>query len=168
MKKYALEYDIKKKIIGGPYIFDRGVTKCITADDTEFDHWIVTLVNSKRNAAVCDYEKSQIQVSTFFLDNKPTLDEVDNVMLHEIAHMITGPNVIAPHGDEWKQNCKVLGCDGARLVKPFTKREFFKYQVVCKSKKPNRCVVSRDRYPKKYLNRKCQKHGEQLIVTKTI
>lgn len=68
--------------------------------------------NNRRQAyGVCSYIKKEIQLSKI-LTVVCTHDQVENTILHEIAHAIAGSD--AGHGYRWQKIARQIGCDGSR------------------------------------------------------
>ena len=74
--------------------------------------WRLAFDRAKRRCALCDYAKKRISVSSAFLSaTARTEAEVENTLLHEMAHALTpGCN----HGSEWRATALKIGCDGKR------------------------------------------------------
>lgn len=75
------------------------------------DGWTFQYDNAVRRFGYCDYRKKLISLSKnlVLLNN---LYEINNTILHEIAHALAGNR--AGHGREWKQMAKSIGCSGQR------------------------------------------------------
>ena len=173
MEQHVLGYDIKGTIVAGTRSSDDWyvvVDECGATsefkpnEDSEcFADWTMALSNSKRNAGNCNYEKKQVEISRYFLE-RASVAELENVIRHELAHVVTGPYVDEPHGEEWKHNCRILDCDAERLTRPFTRRKDFKYLVYCGSG----CRMSRDTLRPGIEQRRCLAHGNYLRVKNNI
>jgi len=109
--------------------------------------------NNLTTAGVCKYDERTIEISKLFLDNS-TEHEIENIVLHELAHAITGPYVKKSHGEEWKIAAKAIGCDAKRTCKLFAKTSL--YVVACRKG----CYIRRHRLTQKLMSKKkwCQKH----------
>jgi predicted SprT family Zn-dependent metalloprotease len=62
--------------------------------------------SAKRRLGVCKYAEKLISLSRYFVDLH-SLDEIHQVILHEVAHAIAGSD--AGHGRKWKDNATKLG-----------------------------------------------------------
>ena len=62
--------------------------------------------SAKRRLGVCKYAEKLISLSRYFVDLH-SLDEIHQVILHEVAHAIAGSN--AGHGKKWKDTATKLG-----------------------------------------------------------
>jgi len=76
-----------------------------------------------RRAGQCDYTKKRITLSKHFVATAD-LDQVHQVLLHEVAHALVGRSV--GHGKEWKQQASLLGyrhekLDGAVIAESSAK-----------------------------------------------
>lgn len=73
--------------------------------------WTVVVDNAKRRAGQCDYRKREISLSRPVI-TAMTEEETRLVVLHEIAHALTGPG----HGHDgvWRRMCINIGGDGKR------------------------------------------------------
>jgi len=59
-----------------------------------------------RRAGLCDYSKRRISLSKHFVEVS-SLDAIEQVLLHEIAHALVGQS--AGHGKVWKAKATELG-----------------------------------------------------------
>ena len=74
--------------------------------------WRFGLDNARRRAGACDYARRRITVSRHLVASAP-LEEVRQVLLHEIAHALAGSG--AAHGPHWKAVGRRIGYTGRRL-----------------------------------------------------
>jgi predicted SprT family Zn-dependent metalloprotease len=74
--------------------------------------WQFKLDNAKKRGGYCNYRSKTISISRHYVSACITA-EVRNMLLHEIAHALTGPGV--HHGPKWKQTALAIGCDARRL-----------------------------------------------------
>ena len=89
--------------------------------------WKIVLTNNKVQLGAVRYS-----TKTMFLANRlseVTEDELKEVVLHEIAHILTPKH---NHDKVWKARAKELGCSGKRTVS-FGRMPDFKYLVTCES-----------------------------------
>lgn len=73
--------------------------------------WTFGFDLAPRRAGVCRYDAKRIDLSVSFCLRAP-LAEVEDTLLHEIAHAIVGPK----HGHDatWRTTAQAIGCSGAR------------------------------------------------------
>lgn len=69
--------------------------------------WTFQYDRSKRRFGQCRYSSKEIGLSPA-LTYKNTEEIVKDVILHEIAHALVGPDVPS-HGDEWQAKCVEIG-----------------------------------------------------------
>jgi predicted SprT family Zn-dependent metalloprotease len=74
--------------------------------------WSFAFDNAKTRAGQCDFARRRITVSRH-LAARFTPDDVDQVLLHEIAHALAG--VRAGHGAAWRRIAHSIGYRGSRL-----------------------------------------------------
>lgn len=87
--------------------------------------WKIRINRSKRCAGLCDYKERTIYISQHYILN-PTVteDEIENVILHEIAHVLTPGE---QHSEKWRQYAVAIGCDGKQyLSKHFSVPKYIK------------------------------------------
>ena len=100
-------------------LYDTTIKARALLDTHGLSDWVFKLDRSKSHAGVCCYEQKVIQLSSvFILSDKVTDAGIEDVILHEIAHALVGPEV-QPHGREWKQAARGIGCSANRCVPPF-------------------------------------------------
>ncbi|WP_053386940.1 SprT-like domain-containing protein [Leucobacter japonicus] len=71
--------------------------------------WSFAFDHAKRRAGLCNYTDRRITVSRY-LAEKFDDDEIHQVLLHEVAHALAGPE--AGHGATWKTIARDLGYVG--------------------------------------------------------
>ncbi|PZE69731.1 SprT-like domain-containing protein [Curtobacterium sp. MCBD17_021] len=74
--------------------------------------WAFAFDNAKTRAGQCDFARRRITVSRH-LAVRFTPEDVEQVLLHEIAHALSGPR--AGHGPTWRRTAAALGYTGSRL-----------------------------------------------------
>ena len=74
--------------------------------------WTFAFDHAKTRAGQCDFGRKRITVSRH-LAVRFSADEVDQVLLHEIAHALAGPR--AGHGPAWRRTAAALGYSVSRL-----------------------------------------------------
>ena len=73
--------------------------------------WTFGFDNAKRRAGLCNYTEHRITVSRY-LAARYDDDEIHQILLHEVAHAMTGPK--AGHGARWLAVARDLGYEGHR------------------------------------------------------
>lgn len=74
--------------------------------------WSFGFDHAKTRAGQCDFARRRITVSRH-LAVRISDDDVDQVLLHEIAHALAGPR--AGHGPAWRRTAAAIGYTGSRL-----------------------------------------------------
>lgn len=74
--------------------------------------WTFDFDHAKTRAGQCDFARRRITVSRY-LAVRFSDDDVDQVLLHEIAHALSGAR--AGHGPRWRRTAAELGYTGSRL-----------------------------------------------------
>lgn len=75
--------------------------------------WTFAFDRARTRAGLCRYEQHRISVSRE-LTAVMTPGQVDQVVLHEIAHALAGHD--AHHGATWRRIAHAIGCTGERVV----------------------------------------------------
>ncbi|WP_286310374.1 SprT-like domain-containing protein [Agromyces mangrovi Wang et al. 2018] len=73
--------------------------------------WTFAFDNAKKRAGLCDFQAHRISVSRY-LAARYDDDEIHQILLHEVAHALAGPN--AGHGPRWKAEAARIGYVGRR------------------------------------------------------
>jgi predicted SprT family Zn-dependent metalloprotease len=76
--------------------------------------WKFVLDNSKRRVGQCRYDEREIGLSIWYLE-KSSEAEIEDTILHEIAHALVGPDVES-HGHVWKAKAAELGAKPRALA----------------------------------------------------
>jgi hypothetical protein len=76
--------------------------------------WTFGFDNARKRLGVCVYAPKRISISRFMAP-AATWDEVQQTMLHEIAHALVGHD--AAHGPIWKAKAASIGYTGKRTAK---------------------------------------------------
>jgi SprT protein len=121
--------------------------------------WTFGFDAAKKRAGLCDYSAKRISVSRY-LAARWSDDEVDQVLLHEIAHALAGHR--AGHGARWLSVARRLGYTGARLHDGETASELAPWTGRC----PNGHVHYRFRAPTAPLS--CRLCGPGFSPTRAI
>lgn len=74
--------------------------------------WSFGFDNAKRRAGLCDFSRRRISVSRH-LARLAEDDDIHQVLLHEVAHALTGPGT--GHGPRWRSTAREIGYVGSRL-----------------------------------------------------
>ncbi|WP_144711511.1 SprT-like domain-containing protein [Curtobacterium pusillum] len=74
--------------------------------------WSFAFDHAKTRAGQCDFARHRITVSRH-LAVRFSDDDVDQVLLHEIAHALAGSR--AGHGPTWRRTAAAIGYTGSRL-----------------------------------------------------
>lgn len=90
--------------------------------------WTFDFDNAKKRAGLCNYTERRITVSRY-LSARWDLDEVEQVLLHEVAHALAGHR--AGHGARWLSVARGLGYTGARLHDGATASELAPWIGTC-------------------------------------
>src|SRR4051812_5544704 len=104
--------------------------------------WQLRFDNAKTRAGVCRFDRREISLSRV-LTQLHTAAEVQDTVLHEIAHALVGPK----HGHDaaWRATALAIGCSGERCVPATAERAPGPWQGVC----PGGHVTTRHRRPEK-------------------
>ena len=84
----------------------------LIVDDAHPEHWRFAFDSAKRRAGLCSYTDRRISISKYLVTIH-SLDESRQVMLHEIAHALSGK--AAGHGKQWLQTAKSIGYRAERF-----------------------------------------------------
>jgi len=100
--------------------------------------WSFKWNNRKSALGVCFYgAKMEIQLSKILVPHL-SIDEVEDTILHEIAHAIAGYE--AAHGPVWKAACIKIGADPSRVYSGDSLKGVIKYKYEIKCHSCNTCV----------------------------
>lgn len=75
------------------------------------DEWSFDFDHARRRAGLCNFTARRITVSRH-LAAKFDDDEIHQILLHEVAHALAGPD--AGHGPQWKRIAAEIGYVGGR------------------------------------------------------
>ncbi|MCL2481818.1 MAG: SprT-like domain-containing protein [Propionibacteriaceae bacterium] len=90
--------------------------------------WSFGLDHARTRLGCCHYCDKTITCSRYLVAYLAD-DEVEQVILHEIAHGLAGPR--AGHGRVWKQQARALGYDGGRTIEVPEARLSARWRGVC-------------------------------------
>jgi predicted SprT family Zn-dependent metalloprotease len=110
--------------------------------------WTFRFDGGKRRFGCCSFTNSEIRLSRH-LTVLNGHDEVQNTILHEIAHAIAGPGV--GHGPAWKRIARQIGARPERCFdSTTTEMPKGNYALVCLN-----CGMRSDRFRKTSTNKAC-------------
>lgn len=111
-----------------------------------------------RRAGLCDYTKRRITISKHLLA-AADMDQIEQVLLHEIAHAVVGKS--AGHGKIWRQKASEIGYRHERIDGSSLASEVAKWRGSCpqdhehyRSRKPQRplsCKLCAPSFSRRYL-----------------
>jgi predicted SprT family Zn-dependent metalloprotease len=115
--------------------------------------WNFKLDRAIRRAGNCHFGRKCITLSRHMVETESiTMEQIDNILLHEVAHAIVGYQ--HGHDDVWRNKAMELGCDGARChTLRFTPAP--RYRVTCSC---GACNFTRMRFKAKTWNTKVCMH----------
>ena len=117
--------------------------------------WSFDFDHAKRRAGACHYDTHRITVSRY-LAARFEDDEIHQVLLHEVAHALSGP--AAGHGPTWKRIARELGYVGDTTHHGETANELAPWVGVC----PSGHTVYRHRRPTRSIScAVCSKHYDE-------
>ena len=124
--------------------------------------WSFKFDRAIKRAGSCHFGKKVITLSVHMIMRADiSLEQIDNILLHEIAHALVGHQ--HGHNNVWRSKAMEIGCDGARchsLV--FTPPPRFRLECPCGA-----CNVTRMRVKAKTWERKiCSKCSAPIIVSR--
>lgn len=96
----------------------------------ELTDWSFRFDRARTRCGSCHYGKRQISLSRYFVElNDP--DEVENVLLHEIAHALAGPGV--GHGPAWRTIAATIGARPEATASPAIPMPRARWALVCRN-----------------------------------
>jgi predicted SprT family Zn-dependent metalloprotease len=114
----------------------------------------------------CNYGKKTIRMSWVFMkDRRNSVKELEDTLLHEIAHAIAGSD--AHHGPIWRDIAEIIGCSGITCSSMLQKTKKPKYTLVCKCREReyfNKCKRILDVARGKIF--KCTKCDDVMVLKK--
>ena len=99
-------------------------------------------------AGLTHYPSKTIKISVFLLIGNTPIKEVKNVILHEIAHVLTEQES-KEHGNLWKDTFITIGGNGKRLSEMNIPNQYYNWGFSCKNK---RCLEFKNRNRFLYKN----------------
>ena len=86
----------------------------------ELREWKLVFDAARTRLGKCNHHKREISLSDVYLMSPTTaLNDVQNTLLHEIAHALT-PG--AHHGPRWVRKARAIGCNGKRCGRKFASK----------------------------------------------
>ncbi|WP_193128091.1 SprT-like domain-containing protein [Gulosibacter sediminis] len=120
--------------------------------------WVFRFDTAKTRAGLCNFTKRTISVSKY-LAARSTLADVEQTLLHEIAHALAGPD--AGHGEVWLVLARSIGYTGSRTHDGPVAREFARWHGEC----PNGHEVVRFRRPTRPMScGKCTRRFDRRFL----
>ena len=92
--------------------------------------WSFGLDHARTRLGACDYAARRITCSTYLIAYLAD-DEVEQVILHEIAHGLAGQ--AAGHGKKWLMTARSLGYTGGRTIEVPEARLSARWRATCPS-----------------------------------
>lgn len=122
--------------------------------------WSLRWTDARRVFGACSYRTRSIKLSRELV-RLNGLDEVENVILHEIAHALAGWQ--AAHGPHWVRVARELGCDGTRCYGTEVERPQGAWQLRCL-----KCAFVEPRYKESKIERWTHRGcGGKMVMERT-
>ena len=136
------------------------MAKTLMGEHLDLSVWTFGFDSAKKRLGVCKYDEFLISLSRYFVDLH-SLDEIDQVLRHEVAHAIAGPK--AGHSTKWKKIATEIGYQHKKISGDEIGNATAKLIGVC----PNGHTVYRHRKPKTALScSKCApKFDRRFLIT---
>jgi len=123
----------------------RHLAEGMMAEHLDLRLWSFGFDSAKRRLGVCKYGEHLISLSRYFVELH-SLEEIDQVLRHEIAHALCGPRV--GHGAKWKKTATALGYNHKKISGDEIGNATARLVGTC----PNGHTVYRHRKPKSQLS----------------
>jgi predicted SprT family Zn-dependent metalloprotease len=88
------------------YDYIRAISETKMAQHIDLEQWQFGFDSAKRRAGLCNYTDKRITISRYLVDIH-TVDETMQVVLHEVAHAMSGKQ--AGHSKVWLATAKSIG-----------------------------------------------------------
>lgn len=98
------------------------------AEHLDLQVWSFAWDNAKRRAGLCNYNEKRISISTYYAQVH-SLDEVMQVVLHEVAHALAGKD--AGHTKKWLSVAKSIGYRAEKFTGKEIAEEFAPWVGTC-------------------------------------
>lgn len=92
--------------------FVQAMSESMMREHLDMSAWSFGFDNAKRRAGLCSYTDQKITISKYLVSIH-SFDESRQVMLHEIAHALSGKR--AGHGKKWLETAKSIGYRAERF-----------------------------------------------------
>ena len=112
--------------------------------------WRFLLDHGRTRCGACHYATRTISVSRHFVSLNSQA-EVENVILHEIAHALVGPG--HGHGQRWQQTARAIGARPEAYAPDDIQMPAAKWQIVCRQ--CGETLAHRHRRSLKLAQRRC-------------
>jgi predicted SprT family Zn-dependent metalloprotease len=124
------------------------------------DKWSFAFDSAKKRLGECKWETNEISLSRYFVDLH-SLDEIRQVLLHEVAHALSGPN--AGHNKKWKDTATRIGYRHEKISGEEIGNATAKFVGTC----PNGHKAFRHRKPKSELScsRCARRFDRRFLIT---
>jgi predicted SprT family Zn-dependent metalloprotease len=124
------------------------------------DKWSFAFDSAKKRLGACKWESHEISLSRYFVDFH-SLDEIRQVLLHEIAHALAGSN--AGHSKKWKDIATKIGYRHEKISGEEIGNATAKFVGTC----PNGHKAFRHRKPKTELScsRCARRFDRRFLIT---
>ena len=120
--------------------------------------WSFGFDRAVRRAGLCNFTKKRITLS-LHLARLNSDEEVEQTLLHEIAHALVGPE--AGHGKLWKQTAAQIGYHGGTKYNGPSLDQIAPWEGICpgghrvyrhrKATRPSSCAKCAPQFDKRYL-----------------
>lgn len=106
---------------------ERRANELLTEHGLAEQGWKFAFCHSKQHLGWCKHTRKEIQFSSYFTHNER--EEIEDVILHEIAHALVGPK----HGHDyvWQMKCVEIGARPERLNSTSTTSATHNYIIEC-------------------------------------
>lgn len=144
------------------YDLVRNIAERLMGEHLDTNVWSFGFDSAKKRLGVCKYAEHLISLSRYLVDLH-SLEEVDQVIRHEIAHALAGSK--AGHGTKWKKIATELGYNHKKISGDEIGNATAKLIGTC----PNAHTVYRHRKPKTPLScSKCApRFDRRFLITWT-
>jgi predicted SprT family Zn-dependent metalloprotease len=144
-RDFSLGKDRVRRFSCDRYDLVRAHAEAQMAEHLDMAVWSFGWDSAKKRLGVCKYDQHLISLSRYFVDYH-SLEEIDQVMRHEIAHALAGSK--AGHGPKWKKIATELGYNHKKISGDEIGNATAKLIGTC----PNGHTVYRHRKPKAPLS----------------
>jgi predicted SprT family Zn-dependent metalloprotease len=134
--------------------------KAAMSEHLDTDKWSFAFDSAKKRLGACKWETNEISLSRYFVDLH-SLDEIRQVLLHEIAHALSGST--AGHSKKWKDNATRIGYRHEKISGEEIGNATARFVGTC----PNGHTAYRHRKPKTELScsRCARRFDRRFLIT---